>query len=48
MIEHLLKIYRTLHLNNSHAVIVGMSKCGKNTIVKLAAYLISCDIYRIK
>lgn len=48
MIEYLLKIYRTLSIDYSHVGIAGMSKCGKNTLVKLASYLISSDIYTIK
>lgn len=35
-------------LDYSHTGICGMSKCGKNTIVKLASYLISSDLYYIK
>lgn len=48
MIEHLLKIYRTLYLDCSHIGVVGMAKCGKNTLIKLASYLISSDYYTIK
>lgn len=48
MIEHLLKIYRTLSLDYTHVGVVGMAKCGKNTIVKLASYLISSDCYAVK
>lgn len=48
MIEYLIKICRTLSIDNSHGVLVGLSKCGKKIVVKLAAYLISCDFHTIK
>lgn len=48
MLEYVIKISRTLSLDNGHCAIVGMSKCGKNTMVKLASYLINSDLYSIK
>ena len=48
MIEYLIKICRTLSMDFSHGIMVGLSKCGKKIVVKLAAYLISCEFHTIK
>lgn len=44
MVEYLVKIYRTISIDNSHCAIVGLSKCGKKNLVKIASYLISSEL----
>ena len=48
MIEYLVKVSRTLSLDSSHVCLVGLSKCGKKVVIKLAIYLLNCESYFVR
>lgn len=43
-VKHLLRLARVLKMERGHAVLVGAARCGKKSIVRLAAYVVQVHI----
>jgi dynein heavy chain len=46
-LEHLTRVHRILRMESSHALIVGVGGSGRRSVVRLATFAASCEIFEI-
>lgn len=46
-LEHLTRVHRILRMHRSHALVVGTSGSGKQSVIRLASFAANCPVFEI-